>query len=66
MTLQIHPNIAAVASMKELAGVLIINGRRPETETVEKAKEENIPILASRHSAFEVVGRLYKLGISGS
>ena len=39
VTLQIHPNIAAVASMKELAGIVIINGRRPETETMEKAKE---------------------------
>jgi hypothetical protein len=66
VTLQIHPNIAAVASMKELAGIVIINGRRPETETVNKAKEENIPILVSQMPAFEVIGRLYKLGIGGT
>ena len=65
ITLQIHPNIAAVASMKELSGIVIINGRTPEKETLEKAEEENIPVLVSRLPAFEIIGRLYNLGITG-
>ncbi len=65
ITLQIHQNIAAVASMKELSGIMIINGRRPEAETLEKAEEENIPMMVSRLPAFELIGRLYKLGITG-
>ncbi len=65
VTMQIHPNIAAVASMKELSGIVIINGRRPQTETLEKAEEENIPVMVSRLPAFELIGRLYKLGITG-
>ena len=30
ITLQLHVNIVAVASMKELSGIIIINGRQPE------------------------------------
>lgn len=65
ITLQIHQNIVAIASMKDLAGVILVNGREPEQETVEKAEEEDIVIMVSELPAFELVGRLYELGISG-
>jgi len=65
ITLQIHPNIVAVASMKGLSGIVIINGREPEEETVNKAEEENIPIMVSKLPAFELIGKLYSMGISG-
>lgn len=65
VTLQIHLNIVAVASMKELAGIVLINGRRPEEETEERARQENIPILVSKQPAFELIGRLYRFGVSG-
>lgn len=65
VTLQIHQNIVAVASMKGLAGIVLVNGREPEEETIKKAEEENIPIMVSKLPAFELVGRLYELGISG-
>ena len=65
VTLQVHVNAVAVASMRDLACILIIGGREPRDETVEKAKEEDIPILVSPLTAFELIGRLYNLGISG-
>jgi len=65
VTLQVHQNIVAVASLKEIAGIIIIGGRKPERETIAKAEEENIPILLTDLLAFEVVGRLYQMGISG-
>ena len=65
ITLQIHQNIAAIASMKELSGIIIVNGREPEEETIQKADSENIPIMVSKMPAFELIGRLYALGISG-
>lgn len=63
ITLQIHQNIIAVASSKELAGIIIVNGRKPEEETLKKAKEERIPILISDLFTFEIAGRLYEIGI---
>jgi predicted transcriptional regulator len=65
VTLQTHQNIVAVAAMKELAGIILIGGREPETETVRKAEARQVPILVSRLPAFELVGRLYQLGIRG-
>lgn len=65
ITLQIHQNIVAVASMKDLAGIILVNKREPEQETIEKAEEEDIVIMISELPTFELVGRLYKLGISG-
>lgn len=65
ITLQIHKNIVAVAGMKELSGIILINSREPEKETIEKAEIENMPILVSKLPAFELIGRLYALGVTG-
>ncbi|HYB19771.1 MAG TPA: DRTGG domain-containing protein [Thermodesulfobacteriota bacterium] len=65
ITLQVHQNIVAVATLKELAAIIIIGGRQPEKQTLAKAEEERIPILLSELTAFEVAGRLYQMGISG-
>jgi hypothetical protein len=65
ITLQVHPNTVAIASMKGLAAIVLINSREPEPETIRKAKEENIPILVSTLPAFELIGKLYTLGIRG-
>ena len=65
ITLQIHQNIVAVASMKNLAGIVLVNGREPEQETIEKAEAEDIVIMVSDLPTFELVGRLYGLGVTG-
>jgi len=66
VTLHIHQNIVAVASHKDLAGIILVQGRQPEQDTIAKAEEEGIPVLVSELSAFELVGRLYKAGIRGA
>ena len=66
ITLQIHINIVAVANLQELAGIILINGREPEEATLLKAKQENIPILLTELSTFEIVGKLYEMGIHGN
>ena len=63
ITLQIHQNIIAVASSKELAGIIIVNGRKPEEETLKRAKEENVPVMISNLFTYEIAGRLYEIGI---
>jgi len=65
VTLQVHQNIVAIASMKNLAGIILVNGREPEQDTLEKAEAENIVIMVSKMPAFELVGRLYSLGVPG-
>jgi len=64
ITLQVHQNIVAVAVMKSIAAVVLINNRTPEPATIEKAEAEGIPVLMSGMPAFELAGRLFALGIS--
>lgn len=66
VTLHIHHNIVAVAAHTGLAGIVLIQGRVPDQDTIAKAEEEGIPIMVSDLSAFELVGRLYKAGIRGA
>lgn len=66
ITLQIHQNIVGVASMKDLAGIILVNNREPEPETLEKAEAEKIPIMITEMPTFELVGKLYNLGIVGT
>lgn len=66
VTLQTHQNIVAVAVMKALAGIILVNSRKPEEETIRKAEAEGVPIMTSSLPAFELVGRLFELGVSGS
>jgi len=66
ITLQIHQNTVAVATLKELAAIIVIAGKHPAPETINKAAEEGVPILTSNMTAFELICELCKLGISGS
>ncbi|MBM4142609.1 MAG: serine kinase [Lentisphaerae bacterium] len=65
VTIQIHANAIAVAGMKDLAGILVVNGRQPEAETLRKAEAEGVPVMVTALTAFEAVGRLRELGIGG-
>jgi len=63
ITLQIHLNIVAVASLKGLAGIILVNNRKPDEDTLRRAIAENIPVMTSTLPTFELVGRLYALGL---
>jgi predicted transcriptional regulator len=64
ITLQTHQNIVAVAVVKELAGIVVVNGREPDEDTVAKAEEEDVPLMTSDRSTFELAGRLYRTGLA--
>jgi predicted transcriptional regulator len=59
VTLQTHPNIVAVAAIKGLSAIIITNGRKPEAETAKKAASENINILTTGESTFNIAGLIY-------
>ncbi len=65
ITWHVHPNIVAAALVVKLAAIIIVSGREPEQETIQKAREEGMPILVSKLPAFEIIGRLHGMGISG-
>jgi serine kinase of HPr protein (carbohydrate metabolism regulator) len=61
ITLQTHKNVIAIASLKELAGVILIKGNEPDTDMLSHAKDEGIPVMGSNEEAFEMTGKLYNL-----
>ena len=58
-----HVNIIGVAVMLGLAGVIIAGGIEPDAGTVEKANEEKVPLYTSDMTLYDVVGRMYELGV---
>lgn len=63
LTVQGHPNIVAVASLVNLAGIVITEGAKIEPATVEKADQEGVPLLATPLTTYQLAGRLYELGV---
>ena len=65
VTVQTHANVSAVCSLNDLAGVIIVKGKRPTEETLAKAQEEGVSIFLTPENTFDIVGALYELGIRG-
>lgn len=61
ITIQAHQNTVAVATLKELAAVIIVKGVNAAEDAIRRSNEEDIPILSSSEDAFTVTGRLYSL-----
>jgi len=61
ITLQSHANVVAIASLKDLAAIILVNGIKPEKAVVVKAEEEGIPILGTGEGTFVTAGKLFQL-----
>lgn len=61
ITIQTHKNVMAIASLKEIAAIILVKGHVPEEDTLEESNNENIPILSTPRQTFEITGQLYKL-----
>ena len=60
VTLQTHKNVIAIASLKELACVVLVKGNKPDDDMLEQAKDEGIPVLGTNEQTFEVAGKIYQ------
>jgi hypothetical protein len=65
ITLQVHLNVIAVASHAGLKAVIFSCGRTPDEDILERAKGEGLSLFGSKADTFELVGRLYELGLRG-
>ena len=66
VTLQVHLNVIAVASHAEMAGVVFAGGRAPDDDVLAKAAAEGLSLYSSPSDTFDIVGRLYTLGVKGN
>jgi len=58
--------IVRTAQMLDLPAIIFVRGKIPLEETVNLAKESGIPVLLSKHSLYEVCGKLYASGVKPS
>ena len=65
VTVQTHMNVIAVASLMEMAAVIIPEGIEMEEPSLEKAAEEGITVLESPLTAYEICARLAAKGLPG-
>jgi hypothetical protein len=63
VTLQAHINIVAVAALAEVCAVIITEGAEPEPDVIQKANSQGITLLGTKASTYQVVGRLWEMGI---
>lgn len=61
ITLQVHQNVMAIASLKDMAAVILVKGFQPNENTIRHSNSENIPILGTELNTFEITGKLYQL-----
>jgi len=65
VTIQVHINVIAVALHAGLSAVIFSSGMVPEERIRQKAVEEGLPLFMSEQTSFNVVGKLYELGLRG-
>jgi len=66
ITLQAHNNIVAVASLLDLAAVIITENAMPDADTIKKANEVGMILLSTTHNSFFTVGKLWEMGLRDS
>jgi hypothetical protein len=57
-TIQGHVNIIAVAQLKDVACIVLVNGSAPDPQTLEKGKTFGISILGSARTSAELCMKL--------
>ena len=63
VTVQTHMNVIAVAVLSEMACVILPEGIDMEEESLAKAVAENMVVLQSPLTAFDICGRMAAKGI---
>ena len=66
ITVQTHMNVIAVASLMEMAAVIIPEDIEMEAATLAKAREEGITVLQSSRTAYELCALMAQAGLQGT
>ena len=61
ITLQTHKNVMAVASLKELACIILVKDLVPNAETIEQSNDDGLPVLQTSLPTYEIAGLVYNL-----
>lgn len=62
-TVQTHVNVIAVSVLMEMACVILVEGVEPEEASLKKAIDEEMPVLATKKTAYEVCVLMGQAGV---
>ena len=63
VTVQTHKSIVPAANLVDVSAIIITSGKNVPKETIELANEHDIAVLSTELPSFELVGKLYGLGL---
>lgn len=63
LTIQTHKSIVSAANLVDSSAIIISGGKKVPKETTDLASKYMIAVLLSDLTTFELVGKLYKLGL---
>lgn len=61
LTGQVNAHVVRTACLVEVAGIVIIQGKRPDATVVGEAGKNNVPIIATACSMFEACSRISRV-----
>lgn len=63
VTVQTHKSIIPAANLVDVSAIIITSGKQVPQETIELANQHDIAVLITELPTFELVGKLYALGL---
>lgn len=66
ITVQTHMNVIAVATLMEMAAVIVPEGIEMEPASLQKAADEGLVVLQSDKTAFELCALMAEAGVKGN
>jgi predicted transcriptional regulator len=63
ITVQTHKNIVPAANLVDVCAVVITSGKKVPQDTIDLANQHGIAILWTELPTFEIIGKLYTLGL---
>ncbi len=66
LTIQTHKSIVPAANLVDVAAIVITGGKQVPVETVDLASKYDIAILSSELPTFQLVCKLYSLGLGAA
>ncbi len=63
ITVQVHMNVVAVAMLREFSCLIIADGAQPSEDTLSRANDEGLTVLASDLPVYETAVKLLEAGI---
>jgi len=60
-----NTQVVRTGEMADIVGICFVRGKRPPQETIELARENDLPLLTTELPMFESCGRLYRDGLRG-